>query len=254
MSADPTTPREMEAKFSFGADDEATLVGLQALGGLPLAAHTTAVQIDVYCDTAERALEVVGSTFRVRRIGEQWRMTFKGRSERQYIGDTIVKTRVEDEVVIPADVAAAVIADPQVVLAEVPSPLARAREAVGADPLVMIARIENRRTTLTFRDADADDGVAVEVMIDRCTGMRGSDGREVQFNELEAELQNGTIETLTSVIDDLRIQVPSVLPSGFSKLGRVMNDPVAPEASDLTEPVEQLHTQETQDTQDTQDT
>ena len=246
MSIDTATPREMEAKFSFGAHDEATLMGLQTLGGLPLATHTTAVQIDVYCDTVDRALQFVGSTFRVRRIGDEWRMTFKGRSERQYIGDTIVKSRVEDEVVIPADVAAAVIADPQVVLADVPSPLARAREAVGSDPLVMIARIENRRTTLTFEDATSGDGLAVEVMVDRCSGTRGSDGRNVSFNELEAELQNGTIDTLTSVIDDLRAQVPSVAPSGLSKLGRVMNDLQAIEATEVSAPGD---TQEPSDTE-----
>lgn len=164
-------------------------------------------------------------------------MTFKGRSERQYIGDTIVKTRVEDEVVIPAHVADAVIANPQAALDDVPSPLARARarEAVAGEPLVMIARIENRRTTLTFRDTTSNDGLAVEVMVDRCSGIRGVNGREVQFNELEAELQNGTIDTLTSVIDDLRAQVPSVAPSALSKLGRVMNDPDDADAVDPTE-------------------
>lgn len=50
---------EVEAKFSFDADDEAALMGLQTLAGLPLASHATAVQIDVYCDTEDRVLELV---------------------------------------------------------------------------------------------------------------------------------------------------------------------------------------------------
>ena len=66
-------------------------------------------------------------------------------------------------------------------------------------------------------------GRAYELAVDDCRGERLSDGRVLTFSEVELEARTADHDDLLRAVDALRTAVPSLRPSGQSKLARVLS-------------------------------
>lgn len=213
-----TDGREIEAKFE--ADDQtlANLVTGGQAGAFSLHSTGSKVQDDTYFDTPEARLKDAGCSLRIRRKPDTAEMTFKG--ERASTGgDSHAVSRLEDEVVLPRDAILGLDDTLPLSLAEEPSPLRRARVLAGEEPLLATARIITNRTIV---NAVSGSNVIVELSVDRCQAERIFDGRQVHFDEVEAELKSGTAEDLLNLINELRKAFPGLVPSSRTKLDRAL--------------------------------
>lgn len=210
--------REVEAKFDATPDAVERLLVLTSFGDFLLDARDHTHQVDVYVDTRDERLKAAGSSLRVRRAGALAFLTFKGERRSISTHDSNVVSRLEDEVEIDGgnpDDTAVFTTSPE------PSPLARARDIVGGEPLLPIVRMETERSVLTFLDSS---GAGIEVAVDRCLATRLLDGREREFVEVEAELKSGNADALLRAMAAMRGAVKGLRPSTTTKLERALGD------------------------------
>jgi inorganic triphosphatase YgiF len=212
--------REIEAKFDVDTSDREILLTATTVGGFVVRERQSAEQEDIYFDTNDGMLASAGSTLRVRRTESGAMMTFKGqRAAGGSEDEAHIASRLEDEVPIEPEQASRVAIDAP--LPEMPgvSPLERARDIVGPIELRPVARIQNSRTTILLH---GDDGATLELMVDDCVGTRLRDGRTVAFDEVELETKTADRAALIEVSNALHELVPSLRPSGATKLGRTL--------------------------------
>ncbi len=212
--------RELEAKFEADDDAQRRLMTLERFGDFTRVASESKAQDDLYYDTAEGHLKVVGATLRIRRRNSGAQMTFKG--QRQAVGDGggHVVSRLEDEVDLDPDVVAGLVEGDPLVLRDEPPPLERARLIVGELGLLPTARLWTDRSVLLFENSD---NVQVELAIDRSRATRLADGREVHFSEVEMELKRGAGQALIETTQALQSAVPGLIPSMRTKLERALD-------------------------------
>lgn len=213
-------PREIEAKFDIDRHDRERLLSIPSVGRFAVLERRIADQDDIYFDTENALLASAGSTLRVRQTLKGARMTYKGR--REAAGPTAeahIISRLEDEVSLDVAQAAWIAIDAPLPEMIGVSPLARAREIAGSQPLRPVARLRNTRATILLGDA----GATLELAVDDCTGTRLGDGREIRFDEVELETKSADRATLLEASDALRSLVPSLRPSQLTKLGRTMD-------------------------------
>ncbi len=213
-------PREIEAKFDINKLDREILLAATAVGGFVVQDRNAAEQEDIYFDTSDALLASTGSTLRVRRTPKGARMTFKGKRESGGPQDEAhIASRLEDEVQLDPDQASTVSIDAALPALGDVSPLARARAIVLDAELLPVARLQNRRVTLSLRDAS---GSTLELAIDDCVGTRLRDGRTTAFDEVELETKTADRTALIDVSNALRKLVPGLQPSQATKLGRTL--------------------------------
>lgn len=208
-------PREVEAKFEI--DDVSSLLDATSFPPLRIARTRTIHQHDTYLDSADARLETASSTLRVRASNDAATLTFKGPREAMSADLAHVASRPEINAQISANDAEALLAGGR--LSKLPEPLTAARSIVGDAPLQPVATIENVRTAIDLVDPD---GNSFELAIDRCTGTRLNDGREITFGEIELEAKSASHSALVAAVDALRHAAPDLRPSHQTKLGRVL--------------------------------
>ncbi|MDQ3547859.1 MAG: CYTH domain-containing protein [Chloroflexota bacterium] len=214
-------PREIEAKFDVDRQDRDLLLSITTVGRFTVQEQRTAAQDDIYFDTSGALLAEAGSTLRVRRTAKGARMTYKGlRESGGPSGEAHIASRLEDEVSLDTAQASAVAIDLPLPDMEGISPLERARSVVGHDVLLPVARLQNTRTTLLLSDAN---GATLELAVDDCVGTRLSDGRKIEFDEVELETKTADRVGLLDASSALRELVPSLRPSPLTKLGRTLD-------------------------------
>lgn len=209
-----TEPREIEAKYEADQPSLEQLLALNRFGEWSVERQPEKLQQDIYFDSAAEHLKEHGASLRIRRKGQAVLMTFKG----DRVVTATAVSRLEDEVPIDADCAVRFeqTGDWQ---GQLPSPLFRARELTGDVPLMPFACLQTSRTVMI---ATHPNGAQVELSVDRCSGTRTADGRQVGFVEVEAELHHGTLDDLVSSLDQLVATVPGLRPSIITKLERTM--------------------------------
>lgn len=207
--------REIEAKFEAHSHAAVEAVAaLTELAGFRLRDSATVHQIDCYYDTTDAGLRAGGASLRVRQKGERLLMTFK--ADRQQVGDAV--SRLEDEVELPAAFAAAWTPHGRLATDDPAGPLQRALAISGSADLLPTAIIDTLRRTQLF----TGEGAEIEVAVDRSRATRGSDGRVVEFGELEIELRAGTAQQLAEFCIALQETVPGLTPSQQTKLSRAL--------------------------------
>lgn len=207
--------REIEAKFEGHSPAAVEAVSaLTELAGFRLSDSATVHQIDCYYDTTDAKLRADGASLRVRQKGEGLLMTFK--ADRQQVGDAV--SRLEDEVELPAAFAAVWTPHGRLSTADPADPLQRALAISGSADLLPTAVIDTLRRTQVFTGGGAE----IEVAVDRSRATRGSDGRVVEFSELEIELRAGAAEQLAEFSSALQDAVPGLTPSQQTKLSRAL--------------------------------
>jgi inorganic triphosphatase YgiF len=212
-------PIEIEAKFDLDAADRDRLLATTTFGRFSVSERRDAMQEDTYFDTADARLAAAGATLRIRRTANDTRMTFKGpRQSGASSAEAHIASRPEDEVSLDAAQTRALTDDDPLPPLLGVSPLNRARELVGAAPFVPVARLRNERTTLTLSGGDSE----LELTVDDCVGTRLSDGRTVAFNEVELESKSADRATVLEASSALHQAIPSLRPSGSTKLGRTL--------------------------------
>jgi inorganic triphosphatase YgiF len=142
-------------------------------------------------------------------------MTYKG--DKQQVGEAV--SRLEDEVELPAAFAAVWSPHGPLPTADPADPLQRALAISGSAALLPTAVIDTTRRTHVF----TGNGAEIEVAVDRSRATRGSDGRVVDFGELEIELHAGAPEQLTALCGALQYAVPGLKPSQKTKLSRALD-------------------------------
>jgi inorganic triphosphatase YgiF len=212
--------REVEAKFGAEAAAYAALLDLQEIAGFKVVDRSVGRQQDVYFDTADGQLGRVDASLRVRRLSGGALMTFKGDPQHMHADDDLhFASRVEDETLISPEDTAQVSIDHPLPDTIDASPLRRARELVPSGRLVPIAVIENERTVLHLSD---DSGATIEMAVDRAQGTRLSDGRVIDFDEVELETKSADHDTLARVARALQQSVAGLRPNRDTKLGRTL--------------------------------
>ena len=211
-----TEPREIEAKFEI--DDPTPLRELKKAPPLTVVSAEEIIQVDTYLDTPDGALHQAGSTLRLRESSGRWTLTYKGKRAPSTIGHAHIASRVEVSEPVTAQVAASILAG-QRTETRLP-PMTLAGTATGDASLVPVARIENHRTAIGLLD---EAGRAYELAVDDCRGERLSDGRVVAFSEVELEARTADHDDLLRAVDALRAAIPTLRPSGQSKLARVLS-------------------------------
>jgi triphosphatase len=168
---------ETELKFQIPpAARAAVRAEVEAAGGQPLRLQAR------YFDTADRALAGAGMALRLRREGDAWVQTLKGR------GDGVMQ-RLEHEVRLPPGAAA------QLDLARHDDTPAGAalRRALGERALAPTFETDVHRTVLRQRQADAE----IELALDQGVLRAGAD--EAPLCELEYELLQGPVDALLAL-------------------------------------------------------
>lgn len=211
-------PMEVEAKFEADDVTLAQILKLEHFGGFRLKEREKVTQDDTYYDTADRHLRRSGATLRIRRKETGARMTFKG--ARQTGAESHVVSRLEDEVDLASETIAGLDDHTVLELDEHPSPFQRALGLSESHPLRPAARLVTNRTVCLFED---ESGTQVEASVDRCTATRLSDGRIVEFSEVELELKSGVSEDLYSAGRLLQEALPGLRPSHETKLKRALD-------------------------------
>jgi inorganic triphosphatase YgiF len=208
--------REIEAKFEGAtlADTEAVL-GLEELVGFHVVQQAQRHQTDYYYDTADAALRSAGASLRVRKLSDRLLMTYKG-DRQQVSNDTGLQavSRLEDEVEAAPEFTTAWSPEEPLPSVASPMPLIRARAISGDADLTMTAIIVTERRMRVF----SKNAVEIEVAVDHTRATRGSDGRLVEFGEIEVELRSGEAEQLHHFCVALLQAVP-----GVTKLGRALS-------------------------------
>lgn len=211
---------ELEAKFAVADADRQRLASMEAVGGFVVVGRRMLDQDDLYFDTVNADLAALGSTLRVRRNQKGAFMTFKGkRAEAASKDEAHLASRQEDEVPLDEDFVKRVSPESPLPEDAMISPLIRARELINDEPLMPAARLRNARLVI---DLANDDGQSVELSLDRCVATRLSDGRVVEFGEVELEAKSVDREMLLRLADDLREYAPSLTPSRITKLERAL--------------------------------
>jgi inorganic triphosphatase YgiF len=167
---------ETELKFQIPAAARAAVCAeVNAAGGQPLRLQAR------YFDSADRALAGAGMALRLRREGEVWVQTLKGR------GDGVMQ-RLEHEVALDA-------AEPRLDLARHDGTPAGAalRRALGDRVLQPTFETDVHRTVLRLRQADA----VIELALDEGALRAGAD--EAPMCELEYELLQGPVDALLAL-------------------------------------------------------
>ena len=208
--------REIEAKFVADGPTLDALLTLDRAGEYSILQVGTKQQDDLYYDTSEQHLRRAGSSLRIRRKSPDAEMTFKG--DRVVTGGAV--SRLEDEVNLPAEAVAKMQWDGALDLAPAPSPLQRAREITGTDSLLPTARLQTSRTILIV---SSEHGAEVELAVDRCVAERLADGRKIEFEEVEAELKQGSVDDLHQVTRALTNALPGLAPASLTKLQRALD-------------------------------
>lgn len=212
--------REFEAKFECEPAALGRLLGLRNLGSFRLAASVSRRHDDVYYDTESFDLLNQSSSLRVRRLGAQLLMTFKGPRE-QLPGDGndhLVK-RIEDEAVMDPPQAVEWNPGDPLSSGNHPSPLGRARFIVGDKALLPVARI---RTSREIRSFQAPDESELELAVDRSSATRLADDRTIEFGEVELEVRSGGDSVLEAAAAALQEHITELRPAGESKLERTL--------------------------------
>lgn len=217
---DDNPPREVEAKYNADAAAREALLHLPTIGGFSLVRAARKHQEDLYFDTADAALKRAGVTLRVRRVSGGALMTYKADAIHAPDGaEAHLASRVEDEAILEQGLAARVQLDaplpPEIDI----SPVRRARRISADRALLPVARLENERVTLDMRD---ETGAEIEIAVDHVRGTRLSDGRHIEFDEVELESKSGGREALLRLARALEAQVPGLRPSRETKLGRTL--------------------------------
>lgn len=213
--------REIEAKFAGAtlADAEAVL-SLDDIAGFHVIQQAQRQQTDYYYDTVNSALRGAGASLRVRKLADRLLMTYKG--DRQEVSNDAglqAVSRLEDEVEAGPEFTAAWSPDEPLPTLAPPAPLVRAR-AISADAdLTLTAIIATERRTRVF----SEHAVEIELAVDRTRATRGSDGRVVEFGEVEVELRSGETEHLHRFCAALLQAVPGLRESSITKLGRALD-------------------------------
>jgi inorganic triphosphatase YgiF len=167
---------ETELKFQIPpAARTAVHAEVRAGGGRPLRLQAR------YFDTAERALAAAGMALRLRREGEVWVQTLKGR------GDGVMQ-RLEHEVVLDAG-------EPRLDPSRHDGTPAGAalRRALGSAELQLTFETDVRRTVLALDQADA----VIELALDE--GALRAGAAEAPLCELEYELVQGPVDALLAL-------------------------------------------------------
>ena len=213
--------REIEAKFAGATPDDAeAILLLDKLDGLRVTQDAERRQTDYYYDTADASLRDAGASLRVRKLTDGLLMTFKG--DKQLVTNEAgvqAVSRLEDEVETAPEFAAAWAPDSPLPTVAPPDPLLRARAISGDAVLLLTAIIATERRTRVF----SGDGAVIEVAVDRSRATRGSDGRVVEFGELEVELRSGAAEQLQHFCAALLQAVPGLRESSITKLTRALD-------------------------------
>jgi inorganic triphosphatase YgiF len=212
--------REIEATFELTPCALDSLRAIRRAGRFVVTGRDAFEQDDLYYDTRQRGLAAAGATLRVRFVADQARMTFKGpRTSADSAVSVHIANRQEVEVSL-TDAFADGLSDSQP-LPDDPdlAPLTHARELAGAGQFLPVARVQNHRMTLQLK---APDGTALELALDDCEGTRISDHRVVAFIEAELELKAGDPDAVTEVGENLREAAPDLMPSEYTKLGRIL--------------------------------
>lgn len=168
---------ETELKFQIpSAARAAVRAEVDTAGGQPLRLQAR------YFDTADRALAAAGMALRLRREGNIWVQTLKGR------GDGVMQ-RLEHEIRLPAGEEA------QLDIARHDGTPAGAalRRALGDGELRPTFETDVHRTVLRLRQADAE----IEVALDEGALRAGAD--EAPMSELEYELLSGPVDALLAL-------------------------------------------------------
>ena len=210
-----TKPREIEAKFEI--DDPTPLLTLRHAPPLEVTGKRQIEHVDTYLDTTSSALRAGGATLRLRESGGNWTLTFKGDRAQTPEGQQHVASRIEINERVDANTAAAILAGGRSSV-RLP-PLALAATLTGSAPVVPVARIQNNRIAIDLVD---DSGQQYELAVDRCRGERLSDGRVIEFSEVELEARSPDHTALLRAADGLLAAVPGLRPSGQTKLARVL--------------------------------
>ncbi|NML14011.1 CYTH domain-containing protein [Azohydromonas caseinilytica] len=167
---------ETELKFQIpAAAREALRAEVNAAGGQPLRLQAR------YFDTAERALAAAGMALRLRREGERWVQTLKGR------GDGVMK-RLEHEVALDE-------AEPALDLSRHDGTPAGAalRRALGDAQPQPTFETDVHRTVLRLQQADA----LIELALDE--GVLRAGAAAAELCELEYELLQGPVQALLAL-------------------------------------------------------
>lgn len=211
---------EVEAKFVVDVADRLRLTNMQSVGGFSVVSRQSLDQDDLYFDSTHAGLAAAGSTLRVRRNQKGVFMTFKGqRAEVVASDESHVASRLEDEVQLESDYADRVDQNASLPGDETLSPLRRARDIIGPTELIPTVRLRNERLVINLLD---DDGHHLELALDRCRATRLSDGRVVEFDEVELEAKQAERVVLLRLASALREYAPSLIPSNLTKLERAL--------------------------------
>lgn len=213
-------PREVEAKFTATPEAHAALLALDVIADFRVTHKQVIVQRDVYFDSLDGMLTIGDATLRIRRTPIETLMTFKGEPEQSTGSDAShFASRLEDEVPIDGAIASALGDDDPLPLQFDAPPLRRARRIVGDARLFPVAVIENERTVMTLTNGL---GAVLELAVDRARGVRRSDGRVLDFDEVELESKSAAHTELETVAAELLRQVPGLSPGGVTKLARTL--------------------------------
>lgn len=213
------TQYEIEAKFECPPDAGERLIELSGLAGLTLLSEQQRTQQDVYFDTPDRRLRAGSASLRLRYIDDSLLATYKG--PRETVGggrgDGIVK---RSEIEYPVVLLAGAETEPSTGLLAGTPALKEAQAAFGPLDLAPVARLTTRRRLRRFGDPGEP---ALELALDQVEGVRLSDGRLVEFFEVELEALTGHVPTLQSAVAELRDAAPGLRPSDTTKLGRTLD-------------------------------
>jgi inorganic triphosphatase YgiF len=213
-------PTEIEAKFEIDDADRERLAALDGIDRFRVVDRRTQAQDDLYFDTSDGGLASAGSTLRVRRSPKGAFMTFKGkRASSGSDAELHIASRLEDEISLSMEYDRRVLPDAALPENVALSPLKRARTIVGAGDLLPTARLQNTRTVIDLAD---DAGTRMELSLDRCIATRLSDGRVVEFGEVELEAKDADRAALLGLATALQRAIPSLRPSHQTKLERAL--------------------------------
>lgn len=215
-----TEPREVEAKFDIGDDGIAVLSEVDSIGRFRVVSRNRVSQHDRYFDNAHGDLARERASFRVRRKSSGAEVTFKGSREPFLSEDeSHIASRVEDEVTIDEDVADRMWNGDWNADDERLSPVRRAVALCRQARLSPTAELQNERMVVRL---ESNTGEELEMAVDTCNGIRLTDGRRVEFNELELEVKRADRNALIEATHALQLTLPEVVPSQRTKLERVL--------------------------------
>jgi inorganic triphosphatase YgiF len=211
---------ELEGKFACTSDDLERAAHLEQIGNFRLVKRGARVQTDVYFDTTTLALRAASSSLRLRDVGGKTKATFKGPREAVTSADdeTHLVQRLEVEVPVTPP-----LTDHREFVERLdvePVVLARALVTNGQD-LQPIARLVTHRRTFHFKSGNGEE---VELSLDSVDALDLRHDRASRLIEIEIELIAGTGATLVAAAAALHDAIPTLKPSGESKLARALGE------------------------------